>query len=200
MAGAGEHQRWADQDTMTPNPNYDDAKAVTEYVWRWHWQQATRAERTLASAIEDQIDPDYLWRQRRSEFRNALTIISTSAAIVATALPRELGRLASLLLLVGVGAPVLVGLVRYSIPRGSGDRRRILKSLLRRAILWVGGATVLSGLAVIVEAQVAYGGWWRSPFDPLITLVAIVVGLLFIGIWWLIKPGRLRRFRRAKTA
>jgi len=48
--------------TMTKNRDYDDAKAVTEYVWRWCLEHSTHAARVLAHAVGPTRHE--MWRRR----------------------------------------------------------------------------------------------------------------------------------------
>jgi hypothetical protein len=99
----------------------------------------------LLRAIEAEISPEYLLRERRSTLKTQLTITTSAAAIISTLLPYPLDRFLSWPLLIAA-VPVLILLVRASLPGATHARRRII----RKVAAWV--------LIVASLPALAFGG------------------------------------------
>lgn len=79
----------------------------------------------LLKAVENEISPEYLIREKRSNLKTLLTIITTAAAISSTILPyRELSWFILLL-----GVPILISLTK-TMPRNKINKIKILYMFL----------------------------------------------------------------------
>jgi hypothetical protein len=134
----------------------------------------------LLRAIEAEISPEYLLRERRSSLKTQLTITTSAAAIISTLLPSPLDRFLSWPLLIAA-IPVLILLVRASLPGATHARRRII----RKVAAWVLIVAALPSLAF--GGMLLFFGATSAP-DPDMLLLGVfgiicAVALAASGVW-----------------
>lgn len=83
----------------------------------------------LKRSIEDKIDPTYVRKQRKDEYRNYLTLITGGVAIASILLPYSLSQWFSWSIMLVFGLPVILQLLKYSIPARSSSHRDISSKL-----------------------------------------------------------------------
>lgn len=91
--------------------------------------EAQEIPEELHKAIENEIMPEYLLERRKSNLRNYLTIVTASAAIGSILLPYPLSSFITWGLLVLLGVPIILALLRLSWP----EIKDIVKPLANRA-------------------------------------------------------------------
>lgn len=124
----------------------------------------------LLRAIESAIEPRYLRRERISNRKTLLTIISGSAAVASTLLPFPFGRyIGALLILLSV--PIIMSIARLTLDRSA------LRLWLRTVILGGMAAVLLplAGLLAVSAYNVPYFGGDRE-MRLLASFVCGVVG------------------------
>jgi len=79
----------------------------------------------IFKAIENEISPEYIIREKRSNLKTILMMITTAAAISSTLLPYPLGRGISWFVLL-LGVPVLISLIK-TMPRNQISQIKIIQ-------------------------------------------------------------------------
>jgi len=132
----------------------------------------------ILRAIEAEISPDYLRREREAQYRTYITILTTVAAIAAA----TFGRFAGLVFLVAA-VPFLVLLARDVVMRRRASGEAFAKIFLAWIMVGAGLCLVAMGMAVallfgILSSESYSGGESRT-----FTILAIVGGaILIIGV------------------
>jgi len=82
----------------------------------------------LLKAIELEISPEYLQKEKQANLKTYLTIVTTAAAILSAVVPYEISRALSVALLI-VALPILFLLFKSSLPLNRALRKRFIYNL-----------------------------------------------------------------------
>jgi hypothetical protein len=134
----------------------------------------------LLRAIEAEIRPEYVVREKRSSLQTALTILTATSAILSTLLPYPVNRAVAWPLLVAA-LPILFFLTKVSLPRHRSTRRRLYRRVGQWALAVVGVILMVSGFGLTVIGLTEF-----ESVDVAATLTG--VGLMLFGLvsWGLV--------------
>ena len=139
----------------------------------------------LLQAIEKEIEPEYLLRERQSELKTVLSALTAGAAIASATLPHPLDRYVSAALLL-LAIPALIALLWLTVKRRKrSDPVRAAKLLAGATI---GAGCVLGAVAAIFFA-IAASDYRSRAFTGPIALVSTLASALtlFFGIRTLLR-------------
>jgi hypothetical protein len=149
--------------------------------------------RELLRAVEGEIQPQYLLRERLSRIKTYLTIVTSTAAIAGAVLPRPFDRVVAPAIL-ALALPLIIQLVRLSV-RVSDRRKHELARAAR-----VGGWIALGTVGILASAfgVLVYVADRDVP-DSWSFLIVAAVGLVF-SIFSFVCASRAWRRERAARA
>ncbi|MGK7938790.1 MAG: hypothetical protein AB4062_01230 [Crocosphaera sp.] len=134
----------------------------------------------LIKAIENEINPAYIRKRRSDEYRNYLTLITGGSTIASVLLPYPFSQWIIWIIMVPFGLPVILQLIKYSIPLDPSSRRRIIFRMFFFTLLSFGSAGIISGTIWII-ISLLYPN--NMNFTP--GLFILVIGLLLFIISFL---------------
>lgn len=145
----------------------------------------------LLTTVENEINPEYLLREKRGSLKTYLTIVTAFASLASTLLPYPLNRWMSYPLLV-MALPILIALAKATLPSGADARRSFIDDLIR----W--GSTLFGAACWWVFALGMFGfSRWRDPDLLVIPATAMALGLAFWFVaaikWWKVLRDRRKR-------
>ena len=126
----------------------------------------------LLRAIEREIEPEYLARERRSRLKTNLSILTAGAAISSETLPHPVGRVLSGALLL-VAVPIVIALMVLGLKeRRRRDPAGTAKALAGGAIVVSGPLFILGAGAVLVALSDSHSAPVAGPLGVLALLIA----------------------------
>lgn len=145
----------------------------------------------IKKAIENEINPTYLQKEKQSKLKNYITILTTLAAILAAAVPPPLNRIVSIPIFI-ILIPPLFKFAKSYIPKDRESRRAFIFKYLMRLPLSVGLIAVMY-FAILLVFHV--NGFYRLfQYDILIfgIIISIIVSLVG-GVLHFISRRKLKR-------
>jgi hypothetical protein len=142
--------------------------------------------REILRAVEEQIQPKYLRRERISNLKTLLTVTSAAAAATSTLVPPPFGRYLGIPFLLAT-VPMIVILLRLSVSRGNFARSLLFPK-----------RTIAAAFLTVVAAAVALLGLLQTRLHQREELfaLAMLLGVCFALPAWLYTVLGYRRMRR----
>ncbi len=139
----------------------------------------------LVKAVEEQISPEYIRREKRSNLKTHLTIVTASAALITSFVPEPIDRFVTAPLLL-VTVMLVVRLIKYSTPQAGiisqQNQFRVFEVLI-----------LLPSIASLAFALLLFAVWIRERSSEysignlqVAAVVAAFSGVLFLA-WILIR-------------
>lgn len=169
------------------NRTYNSVKNLNAELL--HLGDTTNIPPDLLKTIANEISPEYLIRERQSNLKTYLTIITTAAAVLSALLPSYIRNFVNIPLFI-LTIPILARLLQLSIPQNPLERKKF-RSRVKYIIMIIAGV-ILLGIALLFGSlyysymnyymNYAYSQY-NSSYDMYITVTGIstILSLLCFG-------------------
>ena len=143
----------------------------------------------ILNEIENEIAPQYLLRERRSNAKNYITVITTAVAIISALLPYPFDRYLTFPLLI-IAVPFVYQLIKFYLPENKAKREYIFTNILMYIFFGIGAF----GLSISIIQFII---WLIDTESMEILFVGIVAGIsVFIGLIGFIFYLKNKRLKR----
>lgn len=132
---------------------------------------ATDIPPDLMKKIESEISPEYVINEQKSNLKTYLTILTTGTAVLSALIQSPIERFITIPLLI-LAIPILVQLLRLSIPRQYDQRQKMIAQM--KYIIPLLGGIFFSGFSLLL-ILLNFGSYYYYPEYTL-------WGMLFLGI------------------
>ena len=126
----------------------------------------------ILAEIENEIAPSYLLKERRSNTKNYITIITTAVAIISALLPRPFDRWLTFPLLL-IAVPFIYQLLKTYLPDDRNKRKYTYAKIFRIVFFAIGGFGLIISLALFII-------WLFEPSEIDLLSTQIILGISFL--------------------